>query len=86
MRLTPWFPATVQPRRVGFYDTRVAVASWIRARNGVGGVVLKPVDTIEVRLYWNGRVWLASRQSHSYTAGLFRQHREWRGVFSHAKT
>ena len=86
MKHTPWFPDTVAPVRKGFYETRVQRPSWIRARNGVGGFYLKPVCSYIIRLYWDGRFWLASPKSQTYTAGLFRQHREWRGVFSHAKT
>ncbi len=85
MKLTPWFPADSKPTRVGFYDTRAAVASFVRARNKLGGTYLKPVSSIEVRLYWNGRFWLASKQSHEYTRGLFRQHREWRGVHHNSR-
>lgn len=81
MTLTPWFPDHLTPARKGFYDTRVAVDSYVRARNPLGGVMLKRVNRIEVRLYWDGRAWLASSNSSRYTANLFRQHREWRGVF-----
>jgi hypothetical protein len=85
MSKTPWFPADAKPVRAGVYDTRIAVDSWKRERNALGGALLVRVSSIEVRLYWNGRVWLASSKSLPYTAGLFRQQREWRGVFSHAK-
>lgn len=81
MKLTPWFPSDTTPRRVGFYDTRVSCNTFIRARNGVGGFYLKPVKSYQIRLYWNGRFWLAAKQSQPYTAGLFQQRREWRGVY-----
>lgn len=81
MTLTPWFPDTTTPTRKGFYDTRVAVNSYVRARNPLGGTMLKRVSRIYIRLYWDGRAWLASPNSQRYTAGLFRQHREWRGVY-----
>lgn len=45
-----------------------------------------PGSAVEIRLYWTGRVWVASPISKPYTSGMFYQSREWRGVFSHAKT
>ena len=86
MKTTPWFSPNVKPTRAGFYDTRVVYIHYIPARNHVGGISRRRVDFVGVRLYWNGSVWRASPTSPAYTAELLRQDREWRGVFSHAKT
>lgn len=74
---TPWFPADVKPARPGYYDTRVM--KWLRKQNRLGGFVWT-MGLVEIRLFFDGKMWKASRRSKPYTASIFVQSREWRGL------
>jgi hypothetical protein len=70
-KLTPWFPAGVQPVRKGMYETRAAL----------------PEDRYRLPQYqrWDGTHWLAWASDFEAAAQLsrdvsFRQKPEWRGL------
>lgn len=87
--LTPWYSPSTPPRRHGYYDTRVPARGSVRMSNHLGGMSLRRVTAAEIRLFWTGRAWVASKDSPVYSFSLWSQHRDWRGLtapFSHAKT
>lgn len=74
MRLTPWFPASTKPVRVGVYETRTA--------RSYGPDILKGFS------YWDGWRWyVATRAPQSacgYNVSLY-QSRQWRGILKGSK-
>jgi len=75
-KLTPWFPGTVKPVRVGWYE-------YFYGLNGLDNEYARFYIT---RCFWGGKCWLNGPEDDGYWDGWKAQpHEMWRGRTASAR-